>query len=170
MTSSEMSLKEFAKQATQPPDQHAVWNKCVWTARQLWKRLVENVGEPKAKEIMRLVMGEGKPGPRLTDEDIAMTGFIYSYIRREQNQTDRKIAKHLFESNPYYLYYESGAVAIANNEITETYMSLDGDPIVERKPIEKSLSAIQKRVERIRRWAIKENILPKDYSPRAYSR
>jgi hypothetical protein len=139
-------------------------------AGELWKRLVARVGKPQAREIMRHVMGDRKPGPRRTDEDDALTVFIYGYIRRGPDQTDGRIAKHIFDSNPCYLQYESGAAAVVNNEITETYMCLSDDPIVGRKPIKKSLAAIKKQVERMRRWTIEEDILPKEYAPRTYYR
>ena len=75
-------------------------------ARGLWKRLVGRVGKPQAREIMRDVMGDQKPGRRRTDKDEALFIFIYGYIRRGFGQTDRKISEHIFESKPYYLQYE----------------------------------------------------------------
>jgi hypothetical protein len=74
------------------------------------------------------------------------------------------------QSGPHYLYYESGAVVVANSEITEAYLSFADDPVVERKPIDISVTAITKRVERVRRWSIKEDLLSREYAPRSYRR
>jgi hypothetical protein len=150
-------------------ERHAVWIKSAEIARELWKRLVNNVGQPDARKIMHHVMGDKKPGRRKTDENEALLYFIYSYIRRT-GLTDAKIARLISESNPRHVQYESGLIGVVNDEITETYMSLDDDPIVDRWPITKGYSAIRKQAERIRRWTIEEGLLPTEYAPRPYHR
>jgi hypothetical protein len=170
MASSEMTLQEISRPAMRATERDTVWGKSAEFAREFWKRLVNNVGEPDARDIMHHVMGEKKPGRRRTDKDYAMIAFIYGYIRRHRDLTDGRIAKQIFESKPFYVQYESGAFAIVNNEITEAYMTFPDDPIVERSPFKKSLTAIQKQVERTRRWTIAEAILPKEYAPRNYVR
>jgi hypothetical protein len=140
-------------------------------ANNLWKLLVRNVGEPEARNIMRRVMGEKKPGRPKTDRDVAMIVFIYGYIIRSGlSQTDGRIANDIHKSSPCYLQYESGAVAVSNSDITETYMSFTDDPIVGREPINLGLAALKKRVERVRRYAIAEDLLARSYAPRPYSR
>jgi hypothetical protein len=111
-------------------------------------------------------------GPRRTDEDDALTVFIYAYLFHwGLDQTDAKIAKRIFGSKPCYLQLDSGAIVVANNnEFSETHLSLSDDPIVERRPIDLKFGAIKKRVERIRRWTIKDDMLPKAYAPRLYRR
>ena len=170
MTNSVISLEQTSKQAKANAAQQAVSRPAHELARELWKRLVGRVGEAEAKEIMRHVMGAKRVGRPKTDENRALMCFIYSYIRRQRNQTDKTIAKHIFESKPYYIECESGAIAVVNNEVTETFMSSADDPIVQRRPLNKSLTAIQKQTERIRRWTIAEDLLPKDFAPRNYCR
>jgi hypothetical protein len=140
-------------------------------ASEVWKRLVRNVGERDARSMMHQVMGEKQAGRPRTDRDVALLCFIYGYLRHfGLSQTDGQIAKRIFDSSPLYLEFESGAVAVANNEFTEAYLSSADDPVVTRRPLDMRLSAIKKRVERIRRYAIGEKFLPNEYAPRAYCR
>jgi hypothetical protein len=160
--------KKRLKQATERGD---VRRQSYEFASAFWKRLVKNVGEPEAKDIMRHLMGDKKPGRRATDEGAALTRLIYGYLLRfGEKNTDRKIACHIFESDPHYLDFESGAVAVANSDLIEEYLRLDDDPIVGRRPIAMSLAAIRKRVERLRRWSIEEDLLPRGHAPRSYRR
>jgi hypothetical protein len=162
---------ETSKRLQQTPERGDVRGKSYEYARTFWKLLVNNVGESEAKEIMHHLMGEKKPGPRVTDQGVALTYFIYAYIRHfGLNNTDGEIASRILKSSPHYLHYESGAVAVANSEFTEAYLSSADDLIVGRKPIDMGLPAIKKRVERVRRWSIKEDLLPREYVPRAYHR
>jgi hypothetical protein len=120
---------------------------------------------------MHHVMGVKKPGPRVTDQRVALACFIYAYIRHfGLNSSDGEIASRILKSRPHYLHHASGAVAVANSEFTEAYLSSADDPVIERKPIDMGLPAIKKRVERLRRWSIKEDLLPREYMPRGYHR
>jgi hypothetical protein len=140
-------------------------------ASAFWKQLVKNVGKPEAREIMHHLMGDKKPGRPKTDQTIAMTMFIYAYLLRVGlNNKDGEIANHIFESSPTYLQFQSGAVAVANSDFTEAYLSMPDDPVVQRTPVGMSLSAIKKSVERLRRRAIDEGTLAKNYAPRQYYR
>jgi hypothetical protein len=147
-------------------------------AEELWKRITKNVGVPAAKEMVRNIMGDKKPGPPNTDERVAMNCFIYAYLLHwGTDQSDGKIAKRIFESEPYYLELDSGAVIVVNKkEFSESFSdltddpNLTDDPIISRRPITMSLGAIEKRVERLRRWAIKEDHLSKCHAPRQYTR
>ena len=165
MADKEEHLQQSAKRLETEP--HDVRNQSYEYANGLWKLLVRNVGELEARSIMHHVMGDKKPGRPKTDKDVAMTCFIYAYILRwGLRLTDAKIASHIHKSSPYYLLFESGAVAVANSDFTEAFMGLTDDPIVGREPIHSQLAAIKKRVERVRR----SSILPKGYAPRAYYR
>lgn len=149
-----------------------MWSKSYEYANALWKHLVKNVGEPQAKGIMRHVMGDKKPGRPRTEEKDALTVFIYVQILHwGLDQTDGKIASRIHKSNPYYVRFESGAVAVANNEFTEAQMGpAEDDPIVGREPIYMQLASMKKQVERLRRWLIEENLLARTYKPRPYHR
>lgn len=59
-------------------------------------------------------------------------------------------------------------IVVMNNDITDAAMASEDDPIVDRRPIKKSLGAIEKDVQRFRDWAINENQLPKEFAPRIY--
>jgi hypothetical protein len=171
MTSPQRNLEEYSERQKRRAERDAVRRKSAEYTHEFWKRLVKNVGEPEAKDIMRHVMGDKKPGPPRTDEDIALTMLIYAYLFHwGSHQTDAKIAERIFESEPRYLELKSGAIIFANSDFSETYVSLPDDPIVGRRPIDLKLAAIKKRVERIRRWAIEEDELPKAYAPRPYRR
>jgi hypothetical protein len=162
---------EYAKRLKRSNERHVAQQKSLEYARAFWKQLVKNVGESEAKEIMRHLMGDKTPGRPKTDQDNALTLFIYAYIRHwGLNQSDGKIAIHIHESSPYYLQYKSGAVAVANSDYTEEDLSWPEDPIIGRTPIGMSLIAIKKRVERLRRWSIEEGLLPRTYAPRPYYR
>jgi hypothetical protein len=123
MTSPERNFEEYSERQKRSSERAEKWSKSEWYARRLWKSLVTNVGEPEAKEIMRHIMGDKKPGPLRTDEDTALTMFIYIYLLHwGADQTDAKIAKRIFESKPRYLQLNSGAIVVANNnEFSETY-------------------------------------------------
>jgi hypothetical protein len=170
-TGAQMQERESSKRLQQTSERGDVRRTTLVLADALWKKLVKNVGEPEAKEIMRRLMGDKKPGPRVTDHGAAMTCFIYAYILHfGLNNNDGVIASRIFESGPHYLEFKSGAVAVANSDFTEEYMSLDDDPIIGRRPVGMSLAAIKKRVERLRRSSIEEELLPRRYAPRAYCR
>jgi hypothetical protein len=140
-------------------------------AQQLCDRIVTNVGRPKAREMMRRLMGGKKPGPKQTDEDLALTYFIYGNILHfGKFLVDGKIARLILENNPCYLKFKSGALFMANDLITEETFDTRDDPIVGREPLRISPSALKKRVERVRRWAIEEGSLSKEYAPRLYCR
>jgi hypothetical protein len=140
-------------------------------AHEFWKRLVGRVGEPTAKAIMQRVMGRRGGGRTRTDEAHALNTFMYALIRRFPGSTDGNIAKAIFESAPHYIQYESGAIAVVNDWMTEEDMSLDDDPIIgARRPINKSLPTLKKQVERVRRETLGWGILPKEYAPRKYRR
>jgi hypothetical protein len=157
--------------SSQTSERRDVRSKSYGYARDLWKHLVKNVGEPDAREIMRHVMGDKKPGRPRTDQDTALIVFIYAYILRfGLSNTDGEIANYILESCPHYLQFASGAVAVANSDFTEAYMSSADDPVVQRTPVGMSLSAIKKSVERLRRRAIDEGTLAKTYAPRQYYR
>jgi len=172
MTNPEKNSEEYSKRLKRASERHDIYCNSEKLAGELWKRLVKNVGGSKAKEIMRHVMGGKKPGPPPTDEDIALNLFIYGYLLHwGLDQTDGQIAKRIFESKPRYLQLDSGTVVVANDaEFSETYLCSSDDPIVGRRPIDMKRKTIQKRVERIRRWTIEEDALPKAYAPRPYHR
>jgi hypothetical protein len=132
-----------------------------------WKKLVNAVGERRAKHIMHSVMAkkkEGRPG------DTPLFVLIYCYIRAwGQRESNEKIARRIFESKPYYVQCESGEVGVVNDWMTEERLLWD-ETIVKRTPINKGLPALKKQVERVRQWAIEEGILPKVYAPRIYYR
>ena len=62
MTSPEMNFGQSSKQA-KPATEQQVVRKPEELARELWKRLVANVGKRQAKEIMHHVMGDQETGP-----------------------------------------------------------------------------------------------------------
>lgn len=161
-----------SKRLSQTSNRDFVWSESYVLAGALWKRLVKNVGESEAKGIMRHLMGDKKPGRPGTDEKDALKVFIYVHLLHwGLGQTDGKIASRIHKSNPYFVQFESGAVAVANSEFTEAHMCpAEDDPIVGRKPIDMGLAAIKKRVERVRRTAIDDDLLSKDYKPRSYHR
>ena len=170
MTSPER-LEEYSRRQKRNSERRNVWLKSHEFASDFWKRLVNNLGESEAKEMMRHMTGDKKPGPPRTDEEVALVVFIYANILHfGLDERDGKLAKHIFESQPYYLIHELGCVSVANNEFTETFLSFSDDPVVDRRPIDKSLAAIKKQVGRIRRRAIEEGTLPTSYAPRPYHR
>lgn len=171
MTGPEKNSEEYSERLKSRSERADLWNKSEGYARRFYELLVTKVGEPKAKEIMRHVMGGKKPGPPMTDDDIALKMLIYTYLLHwGEDQTNAKIAKRIIESKPRYLELKSGAIIFANNDFSETYMSLPDDPIVGSRPIDLKLAAIKKQVERIRRWTIKDGMLPEAYAPRQYRR
>ena len=141
-------------------------------ATRLWKALVTADGRSKAKDMMRRIMGDKKPGPPGTNESLALKRNCgrLPFFTMVENGSDREIAKHIFESDPYYVQRESGCVSIVNNDYTDDFMDLPDDPVTKRWPVNKTLKAIEKIVERQRRWEIKEYLLPKDCAPRPYRR
>lgn len=132
-------------------------------ARKLWKLLVNKVGEPKAKETMRRVMGDKQPGRPSTPQEDMLSIVVPVYILKNAHESDEKIARRILESG-YCVLYKRGMFAVVNGDATD---HLD-DPTLERKPIEKSLTAMKKQVERIRREMIEDRLLPKEYSPKTY--
>lgn len=173
MTSPGKNSEEYLERVKRRSERDKQRRGAAAAAHVFWERLVNKVGEPEAKGIMRHEMGDKKSGPPLADEDIALRLFIYGYLLHwGADQTDAKIAKRIFESEPQYLELKSGAVIVANtyNEFNETYMSDPDDPVVGRRPIDMDFSALKKRIERHRRWAIKEEFLPKECAPRNYCR
>jgi hypothetical protein len=162
---------ESSKTPKQTSEQSEVRRRSYEFASAFWKTLVNKVGASEAKAMLHHIMGDKKSGRPRTDQDTALIIFIYSYILRFGLKiNDKEIARHILKSGPHYLYYESGAVVVANSEITEAYLSFADDPVVERKPIDISVTAITKRVERVRRWSIKEDLLSREYAPRSYRR
>lgn len=137
------------------------------SARRLWKLLVEKVGEPKAKHIMRSVMGEKKPGRPSTPQEFMLSIIVPAYIFESAHESDEKIARRILESKQYYVRYRSGRLGVVNGNDA---LARPNDPIVERRPIGKSLTALEKQVERFRRKMIEEGSLPKVYSPKTYYR
>ena len=172
MTSSDRNSEEYSQRVKHRSERDSERRGAAAASHVFWGRLIKKVGEPEAKEIMRHVMGGKKPGPPRTDENMALTMFIYTCLLHwGADQTDAKIAKRIFKSKPRYLQLNSGAIVVANNnKFSETYLSLPDDPIVERRPIDLKYGAIKKRVERIRRWTIKDDMLPEAYAPRPYHR
>jgi hypothetical protein len=139
-------------------------------AREFWKRLVKNLGERRAKQLMNSIMGVKQSGPREQREEAYMTGLIILYIRYlGMDESDAKIAKCIFESKPYFVECESGYFGIVNAIFTEEIMCRD-QTILKRTPINKTLPTIKKQVERIRRSLIEDKIFPQEYAPRPYNR
>jgi hypothetical protein len=138
--------------------------------RELWKRIIAITGDERAaKNMMRVIMKEGKPGPRSTDQKDVLKVFIYACLRRfGPQQSDEQIAAYILTSGAYYLQYQSGAFGIASNDLPEATFA--DDTIVERITIDKSPTALKKQVERVRKWTIRELLLSEEYSPRCYSR
>jgi hypothetical protein len=124
-------------------------------AVKFWKLFVKKLGERKAKEIMRELMGDKAPGPRRSHEDKALINLIRNCIRDGgPNQSDKKIAKRILESK-----LELDVVIFEGAEHQN-----------KRTRIGKGLPALEKQVERIRREMIEECSLPKEYAPRPYHR
>lgn len=140
--------------------------------REMWKRSVKAVGKHQAKEIMREIMGDKEPGPRKTDEDNALDDFIRAYISHcGPKQGDEKIAKRLRKSKPYYVQWDSGAIVVASDEFeTEINSALVEYPKAKRTPINKGLPALKKQVERVRRQAIEDGLLGREFAPKIYRR
>jgi hypothetical protein len=138
-------------------------------AIKIWKALVAKVGESEAKDMMRRIMGDKKPGPPDTDESIALKSFIGVYLLHQgKERSDGEIARHIFDSDPRYVQHESGAVNVVNNDYTEEFLELPDDPVIRRWPIDKNRGAIEKIVKRQRRWAVKEYLLSKKSPPKRW--
>jgi hypothetical protein len=138
-------------------------------AREFWKRLVNNIGEPEAKKMMRRIMGIGKPGPSTTDYDIFITCFIYGHLLHfGQFLNDRQIADFISRTSPCYVLLASGAIVVESDVFP--HKEYPDDPIVKRQPIERTHTALKKKVERIRREMIGEGYLTEAYSPRPWHR
>lgn len=142
----------------------------------LWEKLVAKVGKSTAKNIMRRVMGDNKLGRPETAETEALMFFIYAHVLNfGRHQSHREIARRIFESKPHYVQCESGAIGIASSGLTavgarpekEEDLAKD-DPVVRQWPLKMGLAAIQKRVERVRKRALNEDLLPKEYAPKLY--
>jgi hypothetical protein len=137
-------------------ERHEVVHKSKLLARELWKRLVKNVGERQAKMTMLEIMGDKQSGPR----NEFLINFIRDFIRYcGPDQSDEKIAKHILKSKP---------------EIDVDVFIASKEKVVEiqtkKMRIDKGLAALKKQVGRIRREMIEEGSLPKDYAPRPYCR
>jgi hypothetical protein len=164
--------EQLAKELARVVERRRLINKNAGFMREMWQRSVKAVGKYQAKEIMRQIMGEKKPGPSKADEDNALDHFICSYISHcGPKQSDEKIAKRLLKSKPYYVQWESGLILVASDEFqTEMDSILAKDPAAKRTPINIRLPALEKRVERCRRRAIDDGVLPKEYAPKQYCR
>jgi IS30 family transposase len=164
--------EQVVKALTRVSERDRFVHECTVFMREMWKRSVKKVGKYQAKEIMRQIMGEKKPGPSKADEDNALDHFICSYISHcGQKQSDEKIAKRLLKSKPYYVQWESGLILVASDEFqTEMDSILAKDPAAKRTPINIRLPALEKRVERCRRRALDDGVLPKEYAPKPYNR
>jgi hypothetical protein len=139
---------------------------CATFMGEMWKLSVKKVGKHQAKEIMRQIMGDKKPGPSKADEDDALDDYICAYISHcGPKQSDEKIAKRLLKSKPYYVQWKAGLILVGSDEFQG-----EEHPAAKRTPINIGLSALEKRVERVRRRAIDDGVLAKDYSPRRYYR
>jgi hypothetical protein len=119
---------------------------------------------------MREVMDEKRPGPTKSNEDNALSDFICAYIRHcGPKQSDDKIAQRFYESDPYYIIFPSGVTVVATKEFQAAAdMTLAENPKAVTKPIAKTLGALERKVHRVRQWAIEEGVLPKEYSPRPW--
>ena len=169
MTVQERNLEKFLECVNRRTQRDKVRREAEEYAQKFWKLLLEKVGDSEAKEIMRHLMGDKKAGPRRTEEDVALSMFIFGYLLHfGLDHTDAKIAEHIFESKPCYLQLESGAIVVSNNADFSATYSFTDDPIVGRRPINMTFPAIKKQVERHRRSAIKEERLPKTYAQRPY--
>jgi len=157
----DVDMQETSKAgpATEP---HDATSKALTFATEFWKRLVKAVGERQAKDIMHLVMDNKKMGRR---GDLPMFILIFSSIVMWPDESDEKIAKRIVESTPCCVRYESGAVGVVNDWTTEAR-----ETVIERTPMKKSLTAIEKQVGRIRRWAIEEGFLVEEYAHKRYYR
>ena len=80
------------------------------------------------------------------------------YIFPSLPESERK------DSKRYYVRYKSGKIALVNGESLPRLI----DPIVECKPIVKSLATVKKQVERFRQQMIDDGSLPKKYAPKKY--
>ena len=145
--------------------------KATQLAAALWKRLVHAVGEGEARGSMRLVMGSRRPGPRPTDDANALKRHIYMHIRTSPpGQSDDVIANRILGRNPSYVQCQSGDVIIVDNVIGEPDLTDSDDPIVAKRSMTKSQNALKKEISRLRKWAIEEDLLPREYAPRRYYR
>jgi hypothetical protein len=179
MTSPERSIfededfqQQLSREVTRMAERQQVVRKSKLLASELWKRLVKNVGEHQAKETMRQIMGDNEPGPPRTHEDNALIDHICAYIHYcGPNLSDEKIAKRIFESKPYYVQFGSGEIVVASKEFqVEADATLAEYPNAVCRPIGKGLVALKRQVGRVRRWAIEEGLLAKEYTPRPYRR
>jgi hypothetical protein len=144
------------------------------TARKLWALIVQKVGKARAKNIMRRVMDDGKPGPRNPQEGL-LNSIIEACISNNANESDEKIAKRILARKLCFVRYQSGAIGIAGNDELDrgdVINAEDGviDIVVEWEQIGKDPKSLKKRVERIRRRMIEDGALPKEYAPRQYYR
>lgn len=142
------------------------------SARKLWELLVQKVGKPKAKDIMRRIMGDEKPGPKKPLEGL-LSSIIQGCISKNARESDEKIAKRILARKLCYVQYQSGDFGIAESDKLDRGDLLnveDGvvDIIVEWNPIGKGLAGLKKRVERIRGQMIEDGELPKAFSRKKY--
>jgi hypothetical protein len=145
---------------------HDATREALKSAAELWKRLVKDVGERQAKDIMHSVMGNKKTGRR---GGLLMDTLILNSISMWPGESDEKIAKRIVESSPCRVRYESGAVSIWADWMSDAReTTIARETIIKRTPIKMSLSAIKKQVGRIRRWAIAVGLLGEVYAHKRY--
>ena len=112
MTKPEMTIDEglelIKRSFEQVCAQSTFENKVAQHARELWKLLVEKLGEAKAKKLMRRVMGNEKPGRPSTPLDDALKLILAGSIIKYAHESDEKIAKRILASKPCYVRYKSG--------------------------------------------------------------
>jgi hypothetical protein len=134
-------------------EQNEVFRKSADFAHEFWKRLVKNLGERRAKQLMNRVMGNKQSGPPERLEDYLLTLTIISFIRAYgQSESDAKIAKRILQDGSSFSFV------------------LDQGETIVKRTISKNHLAMKKQVERVRRSLIEEKILPKEYAPRQYCR
>ena len=161
---------QVAKVLTRVSERNRLVRESTVFMSEMWKRSVKNVGKHQAKQIMREIMGDKKPGPSKADEDNALDDYIRAYISHcGSKQSDEKIAKRLLESKLYYVHWKSGSILVASDEFqTEMDSVLAEHPAAKRTPINTGLAALEKRVGRIRRQAIEDGLLGREFAPKIY--
>jgi len=134
-------------------EQNEVFRKSADFAYEFWKRLVKNLGERRAKQLMNRVMGNKQSGPRDRLEDYVLTLSIILYIRAYgQSESDAKIAKRILEGG------------------SSLSLILDQGGTIVKRTISKSHLAMKKQVERVRRLLIEDKLLTDEWAPKRYSR
>jgi hypothetical protein len=146
-------------------------------ARNFWERLLEKIGERKAKSMMLRLMGKKKPGPKNAEEGL-LNKIIEGHLRTHGQESDEKIAKRILARKPCWVRYQSGDLGYAygyklsGDDLISVEPYVDGeytvDAIVEQKPIVKGLESLEKRVQRVRQRLIEDGELPKEFAPKQY--